>query len=76
MNAKHPSRSLPSLRAALALGCALALPAVQAQAETQIAPAYQPGTDARLDAAQSDATTTRVPATRRSTPSPTPTWPT
>ncbi len=55
MTAKHVSRHMRSFRATLALSCALILPAVVALAETQISPSYQPVTDARLNAAQSDA---------------------
>ena len=55
MTVKSISRQIRSYRTALALSCALVLPAVMARAETQISPSYQPVTDARLDAAQSDA---------------------
>ena len=55
MTARHTNRQMRSFHAALALSCALVLPAVYARAETQISPSYQPVTDARLDAAQSDA---------------------
>jgi alcohol dehydrogenase (cytochrome c) len=53
------ARHASTRRAALALGAAaacltLALPAITARAETQIAPAYSPVTDARLSAATSD----------------------
>ena len=49
------SRQIRSCRTALALSCTLVLSAVMARAETQISPSYQPVTDARLDAAQSEA---------------------
>jgi alcohol dehydrogenase (cytochrome c) len=53
--ASNPQRRRTGWRWALAATAALSLPTVWARAETQIAPAYSPVTDARLAAAATDA---------------------